>query len=216
MMDSFTHYFKSSRSPGNRSGSPGRWLLICVLGLLASYGALAQTTAEIAQVRFERSDEDVFLTAEVHFDLPPVVEDALLKGIPMVFVMSADTLRERWYWYDKKITTTERYFRLAYQPLTRRWRLNLSSGPAPANAVGLALNQSYDDLAQALSAIKRISKWKIAAATDFEAAVKYRAELRFRLDLTQLPRPFQIGTLGQTDWDISASTVLPFSLEMVK
>jgi hypothetical protein len=216
MMDSFTHYFKSNLHQGNRSRGLGRWLLICVFGLLGGYGALAQTTAEIAQVRIERSEEDVFLSAEVHFELPSAVEDALLKGIPMVFVMSADTLRERWYWYDKKITSAERYFRLAYQPLTRRWRVNLSTGPVATTAVGLALNQSYDDLAQALSAIRRVSKWKIAAVADFDTSAKYRADFRFRLDLTQLPRPFQIGALGQNDWDISANTLLPFSLENMK
>jgi hypothetical protein len=130
--------------------------------------------------------------------------------------MGADTLRERWYWYDKKITSSERYMRLAYQPLTRRWRLNVSSGPGAAAAVGLALNQSYDSLAQALAAIKRVTKWKIADAGEFDPAVRYRAEFRFKLDLTQLPRPFQIGALGQTEWDIAVSTVIPFSLENVK
>ena len=134
----------------------------------------------------------------------------------MVFFMGADTLRERWYWYDKKVTSAERYLRLAYQPLTRRWRLNVSSGPGAAANVGLALNQSYDSLAGALEAIKRISKWKIADVAEFDPGVRYRVEFRFKLDLTQLPRPFQIGALGQTDWDIGVSMVTPFSLENVK
>ena len=34
-------------------------------------------------------------------EIPSAVEDALLKGIPMVFLAEADILRERWYWYDK-------------------------------------------------------------------------------------------------------------------
>jgi hypothetical protein len=130
--------------------------------------------------------------------------------------MGADTLRERWYWYDKKVTSTERYMRLAYQPLTRRWRLNVSSGPGAAATVGLALNQSYDSLSGALAAIKRVSKWKIADMAEFDASVRYRVEFRFKLDLTQLPRPFQIGALGQTDWDIGVSTVTPFALENLK
>ena len=31
-----------------------------------------------------------------------------------------------------------------------------------------------------------------------------RSTLNFRLDLSQLPRPFQIGVAGQRDWTISA------------
>jgi hypothetical protein len=36
------------------------------------------------------------------FDLPPAVDDALQKGIPMFFVAEATLLRDRWYWYDKQ------------------------------------------------------------------------------------------------------------------
>jgi hypothetical protein len=210
MMDFFTHSFKSSM--------PDRlWRVIwaCVF-LFPVITAHAQSAAEISQLRIERTEEELQISAQMHFDLPVVVEDALLKGIPMVFFMGADTLRERWYWYDKKVTSAERYLRLAYQPLTRRWRLNVSSGPGAAANVGLALNQSYDSLAGALEAIKRISKWKIADVAEFDPGVRYRVEFRFKLDLTQLPRPFQIGALGQTDWDIGVSMVTPFSLENVK
>jgi hypothetical protein len=41
-------------------------------------------------------------------------------------------------------------------------------------------------------------------------------EFRFRLDMSQLPRPFQIGTLGQSDWNISASSRQPLVLESDK
>jgi hypothetical protein len=57
---------------------------------------------DITQMRLERTEEGVFLSANVRFELPGVVEDALLKGISMYFVAEADVLRDRWYWYDKK------------------------------------------------------------------------------------------------------------------
>lgn len=210
MMDSFTRYCKNATLDGF-----WRLLWACAL-VLSALTAHAQSSVEITQLRLERSEDEVQLSAQLHFELPAVVEDALLKGIPMVFLMGADTVRERWYWYDKKVSVSERYMRLAYQPLTRRWRLNVSSGPGAAVAVGLALNQSYESLAQALAAIKRVTKWKIADVSDFDAGVKYRTEFRFRLDLTQLPRPFQIGALGQTEWDIAVSTAVPLSLENLK
>ena len=210
MMDSFTRSCKNATLDGI-----WRLLWACALALTA-LTAYADSGVEITQLRLERSDDEVQLSAQLHFELPTVVEDALLKGIPMVFVMGADTVRERWYWYDKKMASSERYMRLAYQPLTRRWRLNVSSAPGAAVAVGLALNQNYESLALALAAIKRVSKWKIADVSDFDAGTKYRTEFRFRLDLTQLPRPFQIGALGQTDWDIAVSTTVPLSIENLK
>ena len=190
-------------------------LLACLC--LAAGVLHAQVATDITQLRLERSEDEWQVSAQMQFEVPQVVEDALLKGIPMVFVFNADVLRERWYWwYDKKVVSTERQMRLAYQPLTRHWRLNVSNGPISPSGVGLVLNQSFDSLTQALSVIKRLSKWKVADANELDASVKYKLDLRFHLDLGQLPRPFQIGALGQSDWDISASVLTPLVAESGK
>jgi hypothetical protein len=36
------------------------------------------------------------------------------------------------------------------------------------------------------------------------------------LDVSQLPRPFQIGLIGQSDWNISASKSIRFASEVSK
>ncbi len=191
--------------------------LFCILGILAAaVHAQAQNVTEISQFKVERSDDEILVSAQVLFELPTVVEDALLKGVPLFFVTETSLLRERWYWYDKQVGNAERHMRLAYQPLTRRWRLNVATGAGRDAVLGLALNQSYDTLAQALAAIKRVSRWKIADASELDLSIKYKVEFRFRLDLNQLPRPFQIGTLGQSDWDLAATVIAPLSLSSVK
>lgn len=189
-----------------------RWLaLACWLLLLL--GALAPAVraqpqgggAEITQLRTERSEEGLLLSATVRFELPGVVEDALAKGIPMFFVAEATLLRERWYWYDKPVAQAARHLRLSFQPLTRRWRLQVSSAPISNSGLGLALGQTFDTREEALAAVQRISRWQIAAAQDVDPEVRYNLEFRFRLDVSQLPRPFQIGAVGQSDWQISAA-----------
>jgi hypothetical protein len=162
--------------------------------------------AEISSLQVDRTADGYFLSATVQFELSAGVEDALLRGVPLFFVTEVDILRDRWYWYDKKLLTVERHMRLAYQPLTRRWRLNIGPAPITSSNLGLALNQGFETLAEALAAIRRISRWKIAESQDIDADQKTSLELRFRLDVTQLPRPFQMGTLGQADWNISATT----------
>jgi hypothetical protein len=184
------------------------WGLMLVAGL-----AQAQTSTEVTQFRVERVEDEVLVSAQMLFDLPSAVEDALLKGVPLFFVAEADIVRERWYWYDKQVSTAARHMRLAYQPLTRRWRLNVTSGAAREGSLGLALNQSFDTLPQALASIKRILRWKVADAMDLDGSVRYKVEFRFRLDLSQLPRPFQIGAIGQSDWDLAASASTFLSLK---
>ena len=168
--------------------------------------------AEISQLQIERNADGVFLSAAIRFELPPAVEDALLKGVPMYFVAEADGFRSRWYWYDKRLFSAERHIRLAYQPLTRRWRINVASGAITSGSLGLALNQSFETLPEAMAAIKRVSGWKIGDVGDLEGDPRASVEFRFRLDLSQLPRPFQIGVLGQADWNIFTSAVQPIGL----
>ena len=160
---------------------------------------------EITQLRVERADDGLYLSASVNFELPPVVEDALMKGIPMFFVIEADIYRDRWYWTDPRVASAARTLRLAYQPLTRRWRVNIASGLI-SNSAGLraTLNQNYETLAEAMSAIQRVARWKIAENSEVAADASHRLEFNFRLDLSQLPRPFQIGMAGQSEWNISA------------
>lgn len=191
-------------------------LLAFACALLLGSAAHAQNAAELQQLRADRLGSDVLVSANVVFDLPPVVEDALAKGIPLYFLVEADLLQERWYWYDKKISAAQRQLRLVYQPLSRRWRVNVTSGHGSDSSAGLSLSQNYDTLAEALSTIKQVSRWKVAELSDAEAASKYRLELRFRLDLGQLPRPFQLGTIGQSDWDIQASGRMPLRAEVLR
>lgn len=169
--------------------------------------------AEISFLKFEREGDAVLLSANVKFDLPVAVEEALLKGIPMIFVAQARVLRERWYWTNKTVANAERHLRLTYQPLTGRWRLNAASGPITNSALGLALNQNFETLPDALAAVQRLSRWKIADVSELDLEQQHFVEFSFRLDLSQLPRPFQIGMLGQTEWKISVSASQALDLE---
>ncbi len=176
----------------------GQCVAACALFLtLAVWGVAG--AAELGSLRTERQDDGIYLTATVSFELPPVVEDALLKGIPLIFVAEAEIYRSRWYWTDKRVAQATRSLRLAYQPLTRRWRLSLADG---SSAPRVALAQSYETLAEAQGAIERISRWKIAESSDVDAS-EHALNFRFRLDLSQLPRPFQIGMAGQREWQIA-------------
>ena len=51
--------------------------------------------------------------------------------------------------------------------------------------------------------MQRLSRWKIADNAEVELDLVHKLEFSFSLDLSQLPRPFQIGVAGQKDWNIS-------------
>ncbi len=208
----------------DRDGRRGCLRLLAAAALLAAGGghlpaaqAQAGPAAEVTQLKLERSDDGVFLSAAVRLDLSPPVLDVLDKGIAIHFVAEAELFRERWYWTDRQIGHAARHMRLAYQPLTRRWRLNVSPVPITAAIAGVTLNQNFDSLDEALDAVRRIGRLRIADASEVgEEGERYPVVFRFRLDTSQLPRPFQIGLVGQSDWNVAVERSVQLPLEKMQ
>jgi Domain of unknown function (DUF4390) len=179
----------------------GRWL--CLALSLVLFGvAQADTQVELQALKLERQDTALYLSGTWQFELPSALEDALLKGITLYFVTEVDISQERWYVYNQRVAHAERHVRLFYQPLTRRWRVNISPQPFNVSGLGMSLGQSYDTAEEALGAVRRIVQWRIANAADYNPDAKQTININFKLDLKQLPRPLQIGAAGQSDWNI--------------
>ena len=178
-------------------------LLVCCGVLLGGALPVQAAEPEIRQAALHRTAEGLFFSARLTLNPSPAVEDALLKGVPLYFVWEAEVLRDRWYWTDKRVAMAVRTWRLVYQPLTRRWRLSQSNDAAASNSgAGLqyALHQNFDSLAAALASVGRVSRWKLADAARLDPDSDERVIWRFGLDLTLLPRPFQIGMANQPEW----------------
>ena len=138
------------------------------------------------------------------------------KGIPLYFVAEANVLKKRWYWYDKQVSAAHRYYRLAFQPLTRRWRLQVSITPINYSGLGVTLGQSFEDLDAALASVRRIANWKIVPSKDVAADGKEELNFSFKLDVSQLPRPFQFGVSDRADWNLSANQTLLLTSESLR
>lgn len=134
----------------------------------------------------------LYLSVSVEFDLPRVVEDALLRGIALYFVTDFTLERHRWYWLDKTQNETSLVSRLSYSPLTRQYRVSRGG-----------LSQSFDSLKDALDVIKVISDWRVSDKPYLSEPENYEAEVRFRLDTQQLPLPMQVN-IGNNDWNLSS------------
>jgi len=189
-----------------RQWAPRGWvlMLILLLGLCLAAGgsARAQNTSpgiELSNVEVARSEDGLALSFSVRFELARLLEDALLKGTPLHFVAEADLIRERWYWRDKRITRVSRTWRLAYQPLARQYRVSFGG-----------LNQSFDNLSDALVAMRRVSNWKLADLKDVEDGARHYIALSYKLDTTLLPRPMQIGISGIPEWNLRLDNKVRF------
>jgi hypothetical protein len=79
-----------------------------------------------------------------------------------------------------------------------------------------SISQNFETLGEALSVIRRQSAWKIADAQSLDPDARQRLRYEFRLDISQLPRPFQIASGNQADWNLQVIKTLRLSEELVR
>ncbi len=185
------------------------WAPLLVLCLVLS-GVRPVHAASIEQLSLTQDEEGLFVSSVVDLKLGPAVEEALLRSVPVYFVVQADVFRERWYWADRRVASASRTYRLAYQSLTRRWRLSVAAGAGPG--LQYALHQNHGSLAEAMSVVTRVSSWLVAESPQLDASAKHRLDFRFKLDMALLPRPFQLGLGGQSDWSLDLRQTLAVPL----
>jgi predicted transport protein len=188
------------------------WTASAVVGAPVPARAQSAHNASVTQMRLERSDDGIYLNANVDFQLPTLIQEVLDKGIAIHFVAEAEVFRERWYWTDRRVAHATRQLRVAFQPLTRRWRVNV----VPTNGstgLGVQLNQNFDTLDDALESVKRIGRLRLGDVGDIAEDTTHLVVFRFKLDTSQLPRPFQIGVVGLADWDISVERSARLAME---
>jgi hypothetical protein len=188
--------------PRTRRG-PVAWL--CAVLLMLAFSELAQaqlqpSPVDVVAVSATRGAEIIALDYQLRVELPPAVEEAARRGVPLYFVASATLFKPRWYWRDKRVARERREWRLTFQPLTSTWRVSQGG-----------LGQSHATLDEALAMFTRSSGWRLADAALAEADGKHYVEFEWTLDTTQLPRPLQIGVTGvggSSEWALGVERTL--------
>ncbi|MFO6418577.1 DUF4390 domain-containing protein [Hylemonella sp. W303a] len=174
--------------------------------------ARASQAPTVSALQLRRQGDALELGVRLRFDLPEPVRDALYKGLSVIFTAEVEIYRERWWWLDTRVSRAQRQWRLVYQPLTQRWRLSVGAASA-ARAGNAALAQTFDSLEEALAVIQHITQWRVADWSALEAEDDHRIEFHFHLDTDKLPRPLQIGALGDDGWELDLNRQRTFTVE---
>lgn len=165
--------------------------LLLILKLAAAVALLAGTARlaladEIAvhDARLEAVDDGIAISADFAFDFNPRLEQIVASGVPLYFLVEFELTRPRWYWFDEKTAKRSQHIRLSYHAISRQYRL--STGP---------LQQSFARFDEALTVLRRLRNWLVLERGAALADADYAAAIRLRLDLTLLPKPFQVSAL---------------------
>ncbi len=179
---------------GRLAGATQR-LRLCLLALLVLPWLAWAAEIEVANPQLLPGEDGYVLSADFKFDLNPRLEEAVTKGVVLHFIADFELTKARWYWLDEKLVTRSQTYRLSYHALTRQYRLSTGG-----------LHQSFATLAEAVQVLSRLRNWGVIERGDkgVRPGETYDAALRLRLDVTQLPRPFQISALGNKDWSLAS------------
>jgi len=166
--------------------------LAALVWALASSAARADTIAvRSAEVRIDEGE--VLLNADFDLALNSTLEEALEKGIPLYFVLEFELTRSRWYWFDDKVAQTAITSRVSYNALTRQYRVG--SG---------LLAVAFNSLEEVERYIGRVTSRPVAQASALSKGMRYDAAIRLRLDVNQLPKPFQVNALASREWTLAS------------
>ena len=175
-----------------------RLLCLCVtavallaIALLPAAPAHANGGIQITSVTLKATEEGYQFDADFEITLNNKLENALEKGMVLYFVTELNLVKSRWYWLDERIAQSRVREGLSYYALTRQYRLSRGT-----------LSQNFGTLREALQALSRVRNRPIIASFELRQDEEYTVELRMRLDISALPKPFQVETLGSREWDL--------------
>lgn len=168
--------------------------LIWIL-LLAVPGAQAADIS-LRNPQINVGEEGYTISADFNINFNSRLEAAVNKGIVLYFAVDFELSRSRWYWLDEQVIRRSKTVQLSYHALTRQYRL--STG---------ALHQGFASLEEALEMVSRLRNWQVIEKGEIKADQTYLAGLRMRLDLTQMPKTFQVSALSNRDWNLSSDWV---------
>jgi len=170
-----------------------RFAAIAVVFASLLAGVAAAEGVTVTSAKLEATDEGYQLNADFDLQLAPAMQEAVRKGVPLYFVVEFELTQGRWYWLDQKVVQEVRDRRVSYAPLTEQYRVTVS---------GFSQNvATFDEVRRILS---RIRSWTVLDKARLRPGEKYEAALRFRLDTTQLPKPFQLSVLTAKEWSLSS------------
>ena len=168
--------------------SPTRLWLCGLLLLLVTQLALAAGIS-LRNPQLVLEDGEYVAAADFNINFNPRLEEAVNKGVVLYFATEFELSKSRWYWFDEQVLRRNKTFQLYYHALTRQYRVSTGG-----------LHQSFPSLEEALRVMSRLRNWVVIDKGEVGVGQTGTAKLRLRLDLTQMPKTFQVSALSNKDW----------------
>lgn len=140
------------------------------------------------------SDDTYLLNAEADLAFGVALEQAVMKGFDLHFLVEFQLVSPREYWFDDEISTVSQHITLRYHALSRQFLV------IRENTEKNAQQKAYPSLIEAQEDIGTIKDFKVINKNDLDRDATYKATLLIRLDRNKLPKALQVDAISSNDW----------------
>ena len=189
------HCWSNVRPEHNLTRTLAGWLA-CLMLLVILPGAVSAADISLRQPVLSASDDGYAVSADFNINFNSRLEEAVARGVVLYFTVDFELVHARWYWFNERVVRRSRTYELSYHALTQQYRVSTGG-----------LHQSYNTLDEALRVISRLRGWPVISKDELRNGVSVTAALRMRLDLTQMPKTFQVSAISNKDWNLTSDWV---------
>lgn len=170
-----------------------QFLLLCLLATVATTALAGNSSMNIRSAELVAQEDAYALNADVDIKFSNEIEQAIIKGFELNFLVEFQLFSPRKYWFDDEISTVTREITLSYHALSRQYLLVQDN----QQKTFVTLDEATDELSD-------ISNLKVLKKSVVEKGGSYKAVLLMRLDYKKLPKALQVDKLGSDEWKISS------------
>jgi hypothetical protein len=168
-------------------------LCACLLAWLATSASIAYSGLNIKSAELIAVDDIYVLNADIEIKLSDEIEQAIVKGFSLNFLVEFQLVEPRKYWFDDEIRTVTQRIILSYHALSRQFLV--ARGDQQKN---------FANIADAAAELSRIRDFKVLNKAELEKEGVYKATLLMRLDYKKLPKSLPADAVGSTDWKMNS------------
>ena len=171
-----------------------RFLLAALfLWLCAQVALAAGTGISVRNPQLVLDDGEYVASADFNINFNHRLEEAVNKGVVLYFAAEFELSKSRWYWFDEQVVRRHKTVQLAYLALPRQYRVSFGNQ-----------YQTYPTLGDAMRGMARLAAWPVVEKAAVKPEIAYLAGLQMRLDLSQMPKTFQVSALSNRAWSQSS------------
>ncbi len=167
-----------------------------VMGICFSGHATAATTTAsninsivIKSAEITPAEDNYLLNAEVEVKFNDDIEEAILKGFELNFLVEFQLVTPRKYWFDDEIATVTHRVALSYHALSRQYLV-----------IRGEQQKTFATLDEAIADLSSIHDVKVFSKSEVEKGLPYKAALLMRLDHNKLPKALQVDAISSDEW----------------